>query len=76
MVTHSFTLENSFYGYDYGSNEHKLFSVSDYSEVGAKLCHSIYELHFLWKDIRKELRLTNGWLKPRRLLDITGVPAA
>ena len=33
-------------------------------------------MHFLWKDIRKELKITNGWLKPRKLLEVTGVPAA
>jgi hypothetical protein len=30
----------------------------------------------LWKDIRRELKVTNGWLKPRKLFEITGVPAA
>jgi hypothetical protein len=38
MVTHSFTLENSFYGYDFGEDAHKLFEISDYEEVGIKLC--------------------------------------
>ena len=33
-------------------------------------------MHFLWKDIRKELKITNGWLKPRKLFEVTGVPAA
>ena len=30
MITHSFTLENSFYGYDFGEDNHKLFSTQDY----------------------------------------------
>ena len=76
MVTHSFTLESSFYGYDFGEDEHKPFSVGDYQEIGIKFCQSIYELHFLWKDIRKEMKLTNGWLKPFKLIEMTGVPAA
>jgi hypothetical protein len=76
MITHSFTLESSFYGYDFGEDEHRLFRPKEYGEVGSKFCQSIYELHFLWKSIRNELKLTNGWLKPRKLIEITGVPAA
>ena len=38
MVTHSFTLESSFYGYDFGEDEHKPFSVGDYQEIGIKFC--------------------------------------
>jgi len=26
--------------------------------------------------MRNELKLTNGWLKPRKLIEITGIPAA
>ena len=33
-------------------------------------------MHFIWKQIRRELQLTHGWLKPRVLLEKTGVPAA
>ena len=76
MITHSFTLESSFYGYDFGEDEHRLFTPKEYAEVGSKFCQSIYELHFLWKSIRNELKLTNGWLKPRKLIEITGIPAA
>jgi hypothetical protein len=76
MITHSFTLESSFYGYDFGEDEHRHFTHKEYADVGAKFCSSIYELHFLWKSIRNELKLTNGWLKPRKLIEITGVPAA
>ncbi len=76
MVTHSFTLENSFYGYDFGEDQYRMFTERDYEEVGIKLCQSIFDLHFLWKSIRNELKLTNGWLKPRKLIEMTGVPAA
>ena len=76
MITHSFTLENSFYGYDFGEDDYKLFTTEDYAEIGTKFCTSIYEMHFLWKDIRNELKITNGWLKPRKLFEVTGVPAA
>ena len=37
---------------------------------------SIYEMHFLWKQIKRELQVTHGWLKPRTLNEMTGVPAA
>jgi hypothetical protein len=30
----------------------------------------------LIKQIEKELALTNGWLKPKLLLEVTGTPAA
>jgi cytosolic carboxypeptidase protein 2/3 len=76
MITHSFTLESSFYGYDFGEDSHKWFTEKEYHEVGSTLCLSIFDLHFLWKSIRNELKLTNGWLKPRKLLEMTGVPAA
>ncbi|CDW74793.1 zinc carboxypeptidase family protein [Stylonychia lemnae] len=76
QITHSFTLETSFYGYDFGEDSHKTFEQKDYQELGVKLCQSIFDLHFLWKSIRNELKLTNGWLKPRKLIEITGIPAA
>lgn len=30
QITHSFTLENSFYGYDIGEDEHQIFTLMDY----------------------------------------------
>lgn len=44
--------------------------------VGTKFCDSVYEFHFVWKQIQRELNVTNGWLKPRVLMEKTGVPAA
>jgi hypothetical protein len=75
-ITHSFTLETSFYGYDFGDEESREFSEEDYLTLGSKLCDSIYELFSVWKQIRRELNLTHGWLKPRVLNEKTGVPAA
>ena len=74
-ITHSFTLENSFYGYDFGEEESREFSEDDYLTVGSKLCDSVFELHCVWQEIQKELNITNGWLKPRLLNEKTGVPA-
>jgi len=55
QITHSFTLENSFYGYERGEDEVVEFSVEDYQGIGAKFAESIYEMHFVWKQIRREL---------------------
>lgn len=30
MITHSFTLESSFYGYDFGEDKSKVFTEKDY----------------------------------------------
>ena len=55
QITHSFTLENSFYGFDFGEDESKEFTQDEYQLVGTKFCESIYELHFVWKQIKREL---------------------
>lgn len=75
-MTHSFTLESSFYGYDYGDVEVREFKQTDYQTLGMKFCHSIEEMHVMWKQIHRELAVTNGWLKPMRLNEFTGTPAA
>jgi hypothetical protein len=76
QITHSFTLENSFYGYERGEDEVAEFTDKDYRRIGSKFAESIYEMHFVWKQIKRELQITNGWLKPKVLLETTGVPAA
>lgn len=75
-ITHSFTLENSFYGYDIGEDSRRILTSEDYYNIGQKFTLSIHEMHFLWKEIQRELRITHGWLKPRTLNEMTGVPAA
>ena len=37
---------------------------------------AIWEYKVLCDSIKKELDLTRGWLKPKLLLEITGIPAA
>lgn len=76
QITHSFTLENSFFGYEVGEGESKCFTQDDYKDIGLKFTMAIYDMHFLWKDIKRELRITQGWLKPRTLYELTGVPLA
>ena len=34
LITHSFTLESSFYGYDFGDDSQKLFNIPEYNEIG------------------------------------------
>eukprot|EP00347_Sterkiella_histriomuscorum_P012087 403369941 len=75
-VTNSFTLENSFFGYDYGiDGEIREFKVVDYHELGCEIARSIWEYKELSVQIQKELNLTKGWLKPKLLLQVTGIPA-
>ena len=76
QITHSFTLENSFYGHDMGEDDSKIFTIDDYNNVGLKFMLSIYDMHSLWKQIKRELQITHGWLKPRTLNEMTGTPAA
>jgi hypothetical protein len=74
-VTNSFTLESSFFGYEYGQKTIR-FSPMTFMEIGKSLGQSLNEYKILVKQIEKELALTNGWLKPKLLLEVTGVPAA
>lgn len=45
-------------------------------EIGENLGKSLIEYRQCLKQIEKELALTNGWLKPKLLLEVTGTPAA
>lgn len=74
-VTNSFTLENSFYGYLEGKRVVR-FTPNKYEEIGDSLVKSLSDYRVLIKQIEKEIALTNGWLKPKLLLEITGTPAA
>ena len=74
-VTNSFTLESSFFGYMRG-NEITPFTIKDYYEIGYTFLKSLVEYYYVLKLLEKELILTKGWLKPSRLLALTGVLAA
>jgi hypothetical protein len=50
-ITHSFTLETSFYGYDFGDEESREFSEDDYFSLGTKFCDSVFDFHYVWKQI-------------------------
>lgn len=74
-VTNSFTLENSFYGYQIGKDTIP-FGPKSYMEIGESLMKALIEYRICLKQIEKELVVTNGWLKPKLLLEVTGTPAA
>ena len=74
-MTNSFTLETSFYGYDKGG-ETTEFSEQEFFQIGRELAHTLNTYCFLEKELERELKFTNGWLKPSRLKEITGKPAA
>ena len=37
---------------------------------------SLIEYRLCLKQIEKELKISNGWLKPKLLIEVTGTPAA
>lgn len=71
----SFTLENSFYGYDYGP-EIRLYTQKIYQEIGAGLADTLEDYRVCLAQIQQELAASKGWLKPIKLKEITGTPAA
>lgn len=74
-VTNSFTLESSCYGYNRGTDV-KPFTDFDYFSIGEVFLDSLVEYHYVLKSIENELVITKGWLKPSKLIELTGTPAA
>jgi hypothetical protein len=68
-------LESSFFGYKRG-DEIRLFTIKDYYEIGYTFLKSLAEYYYVLKGLERELILTKGWLKPSRLLALTGALAA
>ena len=71
----SFTLENSFYGYDHGPHT-RVYTPDNYREIGAALLISLNDYRVCTAQIEKEMVELKGWLKPIKLKEITGIPAA
>ena len=71
----SFTLENSFYGYDYGP-ETRVYLQSDYQAIGSAFARTLNDYRVCVVQIQQEMLLSKGWLKPIKLKEITGIPAA
>eukprot|EP00826_Nyctotherus_ovalis_P046608 TRINITY_DN5288_c0_g1_i1.p1 TRINITY_DN5288_c0_g1~~TRINITY_DN5288_c0_g1_i1.p1 ORF type:complete len:427 (+),score=102.20 TRINITY_DN5288_c0_g1_i1:1494-2774(+) len=74
-ITNSFTLESSFFGYRRGDAIVQ-FETRDYYELGRMVLVALEEYYLVLKRLEKELIDTNGWLKPYRLFEVTGVLAA
>lgn len=74
-ITNSFTLESSFFGHRRGDAVVQ-FETEDYYELGRMVLVALEEYHLVLKKLEKELIVTNGWLKPYRLFEVTGVLAA
>ena len=73
-VTNSFTLENSFHGFDYG-NEFRFFTPTDFKKLGSDMLLALHKYQRILVEMQKELELSKGWLKPKRLLEVTGKTA-
>jgi len=73
-ITNSFTLESSCYGY-LKDGIIIPFGDKDYYEIGQVLLNSLLEYHYVVKGLEHEMLITKGWLKPNRLLQLTGIPA-
>lgn len=73
-VTNSFTLEVSLWGYDYG-REVMPFTDKKLEQLGVDFLLSILEYSYILNALTKELVLTGGWLKPSRLVEVSGIPA-
>ena len=71
----SFTLENSFYGYDHG-HQTRLYTQDIYRAIGASVAHTLNDYRTCLAQIHNEMVKSKGWLKPIRLKEITGAPAA
>ena len=50
-VTNSFTLENSFYGYNYGEEKINEFGLQEYRDLGIEVAKGIWEYKLLCKSI-------------------------
>lgn len=74
-VTNSFTLENSFYGFQKGTDLVP-FNPAQYTLMGESLMRGLIDYRACLKQIENELIETKGWLKPKLLLEVTGTPAA
>ena len=52
------------------------FGTAEFELIGKCLGLAIYQYEFVNRELEKELQLTRGWLKPKKLLEVTGRTAA
>ena len=74
-ITNSFTLESSFYGYNRGDKICP-YTTEDYNSLGETFVLSLLDYNEILKSVEKEMIETHGWLKPSKLVALTGTPAA
>lgn len=74
-VTNSFTMESSIYGYSLG-DEVVWFSEREYIRIGEALMNALHDYVVLIGQMQTEMSETKDWLKPGRLIELTGMPAA
>eukprot|EP00347_Sterkiella_histriomuscorum_P013058 403366180 len=75
IITNSFTFENSFYGYRDIKGEIQCYKKQDYEELGKDFLLSLFEFHMIAQQLEKDLVKSNGWLRPNKLLEMTGESA-
>eukprot|EP01022_Parablepharisma_sp_SALTPOND_P028315 TRINITY_DN70786_c1_g1_i1.p1 TRINITY_DN70786_c1_g1~~TRINITY_DN70786_c1_g1_i1.p1 ORF type:complete len:1010 (-),score=46.68 TRINITY_DN70786_c1_g1_i1:1429-4458(-) len=74
-VINSFTLESSMYAYTVGE-EVVQFSEREYIRIGEALMNALHDYKALLGQMQLEMSETRDWLKPGRLVELTGTPAA
>ncbi|CDW87666.1 UNKNOWN [Stylonychia lemnae] len=74
-ITNSFTFENSFFGYTDSDNKIQNYTKVDYLQLGSDFVMSLLEFQIVAQQLEKDLVQSNGWLRPNKLLQITGESA-
>ena len=71
-VTNSFTMETSMFGFEDADGQVKPFWERDMRELGEVLVKGLYTYTKMLKELERELKVTNGWLKPSKMKELTG----
>lgn len=74
-VPNSFTLESSIFAYEVGE-EVVMFTRREYNRIGEALMEALNDYRLLMEQAEGESNETREWIKPGRLNEITGIPAA
>ena len=60
------------FGYEDADGQVKPFWERDMRELGEVLVKGLYTYTKMLKELERELKLTNGWLKPSKMKELTG----
>ncbi len=74
-MVNSFTLESSQYAYTIGEEVIR-FTERDYARISDYLMQALDEYRKLIEELHTEIGQSSEWLRPCRLAELTGVPAA